>query len=92
MPIRRSSRSDAELNLPVSDTATDEAEGSGRTAQKGTRSASAIRNNRDDEGEPEIRPRDAVTRPIYKVRPYDTLRTIARDTMGDSRRATRSWN
>ena len=37
--------------------------------------------------EPEIRPRDAVTRPIYKVRQYDTLRTIARDTLGDARRA-----
>jgi hypothetical protein len=26
-------------------------------------------------------------RPAYKVRPYDTLRSIARDTLGDSRRA-----
>ena len=56
-------------------------------ARRGTRSASVIRDDRDGDGEPEIRPRDAVTRPIYKVRPYDTLRTIARDTLGDSRRA-----
>ena len=54
---------------------------------EGTRSATAIRDDRDDDREPEIRPRDAVTRPIYKVRQYDTLRTIARDTLGDSRRA-----
>jgi nucleoid-associated protein YgaU len=85
VPIRRSSRSEAELNLPVSDAATEEAAGSSR---KGTRAATTIREDRDDhDGEPEIRPRDAVTRPIYKVRQYDTLRTIARDTLGDSRRA-----
>ena len=41
----------------------------------------------DRDAEPEIRPRATVTRPIYKVRPYDTLRTIARDTLGDSRRS-----
>jgi nucleoid-associated protein YgaU len=28
-----------------------------------------------------------ASRPVYKVRLYDTLRTIARDTLGDSRRA-----
>ena len=38
--------------------------------------------------DPEVRTRSAVTRPIYKVRPYDTLRTIARDTLGDARRAS----
>jgi nucleoid-associated protein YgaU len=87
VPIRRSSRSDAELNLPVSDAASEEADGSVRSARQGARSATAIRDNGEDNREPEIRPRDAVTRPIYKVRPYDTLRTIARDTLGDSRRA-----
>jgi nucleoid-associated protein YgaU len=29
----------------------------------------------------------APGRPIYRVRPYDTLRSIARDTLGSSRRA-----
>ncbi len=29
-----------------------------------------------------------VSRPIYKVRRYDTLRSIARDTLGDPRRAS----
>ena len=37
--------------------------------------------------EPEVRSRSTVSRPVYKVRRYDTLRTIARDTLGDSRRA-----
>jgi nucleoid-associated protein YgaU len=37
--------------------------------------------------DPEVQTRSAVTRPIYKVRQYDTLRTIARDTLGDARRA-----
>jgi nucleoid-associated protein YgaU len=48
-----------------------------------------------DNGEPEIRtaarPRSlgsAPKRPVYKVRPYDTLRSIARDTLGDSRRSS----
>ena len=88
VPIRRSSRSDAELNLPVSDVATEEADGATRAARRSSRSTSSTRDDRDDDREPEIRPRDAVTRPIYKVRQYDTLRTIARDTLGDSRRAS----
>jgi nucleoid-associated protein YgaU len=31
--------------------------------------------------------RTEVRRPRYKVRPYETLRSIARDTLGDSHRA-----
>jgi nucleoid-associated protein YgaU len=80
VPVRRSSRADADLNLPVSDISTEDASGKGQSS-RGIRQAI-----RDDE-EAEIRPRDAVTRPIYKVRQYDTLRTIARDTLGDARRA-----
>ena len=80
VPIRRSARSDTDLNLPVSDVATSDFEGSERRSR-------GIGRSIHDDGEPEIRPRDAVTRPIYKVRQYDTLRTIARDTLGDARRA-----
>jgi len=87
VPIRRSSRSDAELNLPVSDLATEEADGTSRPARRGSRSTSSTRDDSDLNREPEIRSPDAVTRPIYKVSQYDTLRTIARDTLGDSRRA-----
>ncbi len=32
--------------------------------------------------------RRAPRRPVYKVRLYDTLRSIARDKLGDSRRST----
>jgi nucleoid-associated protein YgaU len=89
VPIRRSSRSDADLNLPVADVATEKADGSPRSSRRNSSSSgsSSIRDDRDDDREPEIRPRDAVARPIYKVRQYDTLRTIARDTLGDARRA-----
>jgi nucleoid-associated protein YgaU len=82
VPIRRSSRSDADLNLPVSNVATEDSEG------KAQSSRGVHRVVVDDGNEPEYRPRDAVTRPIYKVREYDTLRTIARDTLGDARRAS----
>jgi len=79
VPIRRSSRSDVELNLPVADAATELASGRDRSSRASSRS--------DRDAEPEVRSRDAVARPIYKVRQYDTLRTIARDTLGDPRRA-----
>ena len=79
MPIRHSSRSDVELNLPVSDAATEQASGRDRSSRGSSQS--------DRDAEPEIRTRNAVARPIYKVRQYDTLRTIARDTLGDPRRA-----
>jgi nucleoid-associated protein YgaU len=79
VPIRRSSRSDVELNLPVSDAATEQASDRDRSSRGSSRS--------DRDAEPEIRTRDAVARPIYKVRQYDTLRTIARDTLSDPRRA-----
>ena len=79
VPIRHSSRSDVELNLPVSDTATEQASGRDRSSRGSSQS--------DRDAEPEIRTRNAVARPIYKVRQYDTLRTIARDTLGDPRRA-----
>src|SRR5271157_4218102 len=79
VPIRHSSRSDVELNLPVSDAATEQASGRDRSSRGSSRS--------DPDAEPEIRTRNAVARPIYKVRQYDTLRTIARDTLDDPRRA-----
>ena len=76
--MRHSRRLDVDLNLPVSDAATEQA--SGRTISRGS-------NTDDGDAEPEVRTRNAVSRPIYKVRQYDTLRTIARDTLGDARRA-----
>jgi len=79
VPIRHSSRSDVELNLPVSDAATEQASGHDRSSR------GSSRHERD--AEPEVRTRNVVARPIYKVREYDTLRTVARDTLDDPRRA-----
>ena len=79
VPIRHSSRSDVELNLPVSDAATEQASGRDRSSRESSRS--------DRDADPEVRTGNVVARPIYKVRQYDTLRTIARDTLDDPRRA-----
>ncbi|MFI5457077.1 MAG: LysM peptidoglycan-binding domain-containing protein [Isosphaerales bacterium] len=57
--------------------------------------AAAERSHERSNDEPETRtayrPQRSGTaspsRPVYKVRPYDTLRSIARDTLDDSRRA-----
>ena len=100
VPVRRSSRSDPELSLPVSDPFTEQASDRGSSSRGGRSSGSskavkdddfADRGNGTDsddrEAEPEVRSRSTVSRPVYKVRRYDTLRTIARDTLGDSHRA-----
>ena len=101
VPVRRSSRSDPELNLPVSDPFTEQASDRGFSSRGGGRSSGPSRAVNDDsfadrghgnrdagaDDEPEVRSRLTVSRPVYKVRRYDTLRTIARDTLGDSRRA-----
>jgi nucleoid-associated protein YgaU len=96
VPVRRSSRSDPELNLPVSDPFTEQASDRGFSSRGGGRSGGPSRAVNDDDSpdqdnasdnEPEVRSRSTVSRPVYKVRRYDTLRTIARDTLGDSRRA-----
>ena len=41
----------------------------------------------DVEPDPEAVAEERANRPQYKVRPHETLRSIARDTLGDSRRA-----
>jgi nucleoid-associated protein YgaU len=81
VPIRRSGHSNAELNLPISDVVAEQEDNASQNAQRRPRPG------RDQDRGPVAEPRDAVTRPIYKVRQYDTLRTIARDAMGDARRA-----
>jgi nucleoid-associated protein YgaU len=96
VPIRRSSRSDPELNLPVSDPFTEQASDRGLSSRASARPSSPSRAVKDDDfpdrdnasaAEPEVPSRSTVNHPVYKVRRYDTLRTIARDTLGDSRRA-----
>lgn len=92
VPIRRLSRADAELDLPVS-SAADSFDERDRLQRRPSRTARRsggddVSESQSEDGEiPAFRSRDAVARPIYKVRQYDTLRTIARDTLGDARRS-----
>jgi nucleoid-associated protein YgaU len=83
-PIRRTRRGrdevEVELNLPAADPAAE-------------RTSSSSRRGRDDafddfdRPEPEAASRNVPTRPVHKVRPDETLRTIARDRLGTGRRA-----
>jgi nucleoid-associated protein YgaU len=92
VPARRASMSDDELDPPGSETAT---RGDRSTSYKGRSAAAAKVFDGDGAGgEPTVRtaarPRAsgaAGGKPVYRVRTYDTLRSIARDTLGDARRA-----
>jgi nucleoid-associated protein YgaU len=84
-PGRQSERVDAALELPVGDGDTGPArDGRGRPTDRLVE---------EESGGPGVRltarPRGAapLDRPMYKVRRYDTLRSIARDVLGDPRRA-----
>ena len=66
------------------------------TAYKGRSAAAAKVFDGDDAGDDQevrtaARPRGSAagraSKPVYRVRPHDTLRKIARDMLGDSRRA-----
>jgi nucleoid-associated protein YgaU len=79
-PERRSERVDAALELPVA--AADsgpsgDGRGPGEEGSGGPRSRLTAR----------PRGEAPADRPVYKVRRYDTLRSIARDVLGDPRRA-----
>jgi nucleoid-associated protein YgaU len=69
--MSRPRRSEIELALPVADP-------SSRADPESSSSS-------DPDAVPETRFRPR--RPVYKVRPHDTLRSIARDTLGEGRRA-----
>jgi len=75
-PVRRSARFDGELNLPVSDPSTERASDRRRSSPRGA----------SDEPAPAAS-RRAESGPVHKVRSRETLRSIARDRLGDSRRA-----
>jgi nucleoid-associated protein YgaU len=83
---RRARPTDASLDLPVG--------GAAFGRDSGTRPPSLNPGDEEaDNGEPEIRLTARSRGPVppkgpgYKVRPYDTLRSIARDTLGDAHRA-----
>jgi hypothetical protein len=87
IPVRRSSRDDLDLDLPATSTA----------ARKGglTRAAAIDPDDRDADSDSSVRyaarpsqSRPAVAKGVrYKIRRNDTLRSIARDRLGDSHRA-----
>ncbi len=86
IPTRRSNRTSAVLELPIGD--------SGSTQDRSSRLAGAEVSGEgtlDDGPEFHVSARPPVSapvsRPTYKVRRYDTLRSIARDTLGNPRRA-----
>jgi nucleoid-associated protein YgaU len=93
IPIQRSSQTSNELDLPAASTEPIFARDRRSAERRADLSAG------EDDGDPQVRsarrPRSADdesdrvpdTRPVYKVRAGDTLRSIARDTLGTSRRA-----
>ncbi len=93
VPARRASRSEYEDDSAPSVTASG---GDRSTAYKGRSAAAAKVFDGDEAGDDQdvrttARPRGSAAggsrRPVYRVRTYDTLRSIARDMLGDSRRA-----
>ena len=91
MPVRRSSRTDPELDVPVPAAVARRDRGTNPDRH----SSDVAPGDDNDSNEPEIRtaarPRASgsatLRRPVYKVRQYDSLRSIARDMLGDSHRS-----
>ena len=93
VPARRASGSEYEDDAAPSVTASG---GDRSTAYKGRSAAAAKVFDGDEAGDDQdarttARPRGSAagrsSKPIYRVRTYDTLRSIARDMLGNSRRA-----
>jgi nucleoid-associated protein YgaU len=93
VPARRAIQSNSEDDSDLSVTASG---GDRSTSYKGRSAAAAKVFDGDEAGDDQEvrtaqRPRSSAAsganRPIYRVRAYDTLRSIARDTLGSSRRA-----
>jgi nucleoid-associated protein YgaU len=93
LPARRASRSENEDDSAPQVTASG---GDRSSAYKGRSAAAAKVFDGDEAGDDQdarttARPRASAaggsSRPVYRVRTYDTLRSIARDMLGDSRRA-----
>jgi nucleoid-associated protein YgaU len=82
IPARRPARIDRALELPVGDADLEMARGGRGTSADGSGGDGPLTRST-------AKPRNPVPsdRPVYKVRRYDSLRSIARDILGDSRRA-----
>ena len=92
VPVHRSSRTDPDLDPPAPEAVTRRDRDTDPVGHR----AYQVQGDDNDNNEPETRtaarPRASglapLGRPVYKVRQYDTLRSIARDTLGDSHRSS----
>jgi nucleoid-associated protein YgaU len=92
VPVHRSSRADPGLDLPAPAAVARQDRGLDRSDRRADRRlGDDDTSNEEPETRSAARPRAAgsasLSRPVYKIRPYDTLRSIARDMLGDSHRA-----
>jgi nucleoid-associated protein YgaU len=93
VPVRRSSRTDLDVNSPPPEADSDGDSSANRTA----RLVHRPRDDDDDLNSDEPRARSAARprastsgtgrQPVYKIRAFNTLRSIARDMLGDSHRS-----
>jgi len=91
IPVRRSSRTDLDLDLPEPQTVARRDRFNDHTGRRADRAQSGDADNDEPETRSAARPRGTgavpSSRQVYKVRPYDSLRSIARDMLGNSKRA-----
>jgi hypothetical protein len=89
VPIKRSSRSDPDLDLPPPRTVSRRGSEDDRSGRGSSRADDDPDADQDAASRTTARPRAAgsARRPVYKIRPFDTLRSIARDRLGDSHRS-----
>jgi nucleoid-associated protein YgaU len=89
VPVRRSSRTDPDLDLPAPDVVSRKSRAPDRTGRRVDRPIGDDTTSEEPATRTAARPSPGATkRPAYKVRQFDSLRSIARDMLGDSHRAS----
>jgi nucleoid-associated protein YgaU len=93
IPVRRSSRTDPDLDLPAPDAVSLRDNDPDRTGRRVHRPLGDDDDASDDpQTRTAARPRagtgGSAKHPVYRIRPNETLRSIARDMLGDSHRAS----
>ena len=92
IPVRRSSRTAPDLDLPAPEAISRRDNAPDRTGRRVDRPLGDDDANDASETRTAARPRATAVaskrRPVYKIRKSDTLRTIARDMLGDSHRSS----
>jgi nucleoid-associated protein YgaU len=91
VPVRQSSRTDPELDPPAPEAVARRDRGTNHDRHSSDVALSDDNDNNEPETRTAARPRAdgaaPLRRPVYKVRQYDSLRSIARDMLGDSHRS-----